>query len=135
MWYNRLYEYLIKEGYKFNVISSYVFIKKLISDFTIITVNVDDLNIIRFPEEIKKTIILLNKKNKMKDLDVTKLCLDLQIKYLHNGIFIYQSNYIQKILKHFNMDKTHLLGTSMIIRSLDIKKILIVPEKMQMQDI
>jgi hypothetical protein len=54
MWYNRLYEYLIKEGYRFNVISSYVYIKKIISDFTIITVNVNDLNIIRFSEEIKK---------------------------------------------------------------------------------
>jgi Reverse transcriptase (RNA-dependent DNA polymerase) len=135
MWYNRLNEYFIKEGYKFNVISSYIFIKRSISDFTIITVNVDDLNIIRSLEEIKKTTILLNKKFKMKDLGVRKLCIDLQIKHLHNGIFIHQSKYIQKILKYFNMDKTHHLGTSTIVRSLDIKKILIVPEKMQMQDI
>ena len=56
------------------------------------------------------------------DFDVTKLCLGLQIEHLHNGIFIHQSNYIQKILKRFNMDKAHPLSTPMVVRSLDVKK-------------
>jgi hypothetical protein len=58
----------------------------------------------------------------MKDLDVTKLCLGLQIEHLHNDIFIHQSNYIQKMLKYFNMDKPHPLSTLMVVRSLDVKK-------------
>ena len=58
----------------------------------------------------------------MKDLGVTKLCLGLQIEHLRNGIFVHQSNYIQKMLKLFNMDKTHLLSTPMIVLSFDIKK-------------
>jgi hypothetical protein len=57
----------------------------------------------------------------MKDFGVTKLCLNLQIKHLHNDIFVHQSNYIQKMLKHFNMDKSHPLGTQIVIRSFDIK--------------
>jgi hypothetical protein len=58
----------------------------------------------------------------MKDLSVTKLCLGLQIEHLHNDIFVHQSNYIQKMLKYFNMDKAHPLSTPMVVRSLDVKK-------------
>jgi hypothetical protein len=58
----------------------------------------------------------------MKDLGVTKLCLGLQIENFHNDIFVHQSNYIQKMLKRFNMDKVHPLSTSMVVRSLDVKK-------------
>jgi hypothetical protein len=66
----------------------------------------------------------------MKDLGITKLYLDLQIEHLHNNIFVHQSNYIQKILKRFNMDKFHPLGTPMIFDHLMIlKMILIVPKK------
>jgi Reverse transcriptase (RNA-dependent DNA polymerase) len=122
MWYNRIHEYLLKEGYKSNVISQRVFIKRSISSFTIIAVYVDDLNIIGSPEEIEKTAKLLNNKFEMKDLGVTKLCLGLQIEHFHNGIFVHQSNYIQKMLKRFNMDKTHPLSTPMVVRSLDVKK-------------
>jgi hypothetical protein len=58
----------------------------------------------------------------MKDLDVTKLCLGLQIEHFHNGIFVHQLNYIQKMLKCFNMNKSHPLSTPMVVRSLDVKK-------------
>jgi hypothetical protein len=58
----------------------------------------------------------------MKDLSVTKLCIGLQIEHLHNGIFVHQSNYIQKILKRFNIDKAHPLSTPMVVRSLNVKK-------------
>jgi hypothetical protein len=58
----------------------------------------------------------------MKDLSVTKLCLGLQIEHLHNDIFVHQSNYIQKMLKRFNMDKTHPLSTPLVVRLPDVKK-------------
>ena len=44
MWYNRLSEYLIKEGYKNDPICSCIFIKRFGSEFVIIAVYVDDLN-------------------------------------------------------------------------------------------
>ena len=68
MWYNRLSEYLLKEGYQNNPICPYIFIKKSQSGFVIITVYVDDLNIIRTLEELSKTIEYLKKEFKMKDL-------------------------------------------------------------------
>jgi Reverse transcriptase (RNA-dependent DNA polymerase) len=129
MWYNRLSEYLIKEGYKYNIISPCIFIKRSILSFIIIAVYVDDLNIIGSPEKIEKNTKLLKNEFEIKDLGVTKLCLGLQIEHFYNDIFIHQSNYIQKILKHFNMDKTHPLSTPMVVRSLDVKKDPYIPRE------
>ena len=80
---------------------------------------VDDLNIIGSPEEIENTAKLLKNEFEMKDLGVTKFCLGLQIEHLKNGIFIHQLNYVEKILKRFNMDKAHPLSTPMVVRSLN----------------
>jgi len=52
MWYNRLSEYLFKEGFENNPICPCVFIKKLESGFAIIAVYVDDLNLVRTLEEL-----------------------------------------------------------------------------------
>ena len=55
MWYNRLSEYLLKEGYVNNPICPCVFIKKSKTGFAIIAVYVDDLNLVGTPEELTKT--------------------------------------------------------------------------------
>ena len=57
----------------------------------------------------------------MKDLGKTKYCLGLQIEHMHNAIFVHQSNYTEKILKCFNMDKANPLSTPMVVRSLNIE--------------
>ena len=61
MWYNRLSEYLIKEGYINNPICPCVFIKKSESGFAIIAVYVDDMNLIGTPGELLKTAEYLKK--------------------------------------------------------------------------
>jgi hypothetical protein len=68
MWYNYLSEYLLREGYNNNPICPCVFIKKSESNFVIITVYVDDLNIIGTHEEIPKIINYLKKEFEMKYL-------------------------------------------------------------------
>ena len=55
MWYNRLSEYLLKEGYMNNPLCSCIFIKKLETGFAIIAVYVDDLNLIITLEEFTRT--------------------------------------------------------------------------------
>ena len=55
MWYNRLNEYLLKEGYANNPICPCIFIKKSETRFVIITVYVDDLNLIETFEELTRT--------------------------------------------------------------------------------
>jgi hypothetical protein len=85
-------------------------------------VYVDDLNLVGTPEELTKTVDYLKNEFEMKDHDKTKFCLGLQIEHLPNEILIHQSTYIEKVLKHFHMDKAHPLSTPMVVRSLDVKK-------------
>ena len=99
MWYNRLTEYLLKEGYVNNSICPCVFIKKSKFGLTIIAVYVDDLNLIGTLEELTKAANYLKKEFEMKDLGKTRYCLGLQIEYYSNGILIHQSTYIEKVLK------------------------------------
>ena len=121
MQYNRLSEYLLKEGYMNNLICPYIFIKKSETEFAIISVYGDDLNLIGTPEELTRTTNYLKKEFEMKDLGKTKFCLDLQIEPFPNGVLIHQSTYIKKVLKLFYMDKMHPLSSSMVVQSLNVK--------------
>ncbi|WKA13112.1 hypothetical protein VitviT2T_030444 [Vitis vinifera] len=122
MWYNRLSEYLLKEGYVNNPICPCIFIKKSETGFAIIAVYVDDLNLVGTPEELTRTTNYLKNEFEMKDLGKTKFCLGLQIEHFPNGVLVHQSTYIKKVLKHFYMDKVHPLISPMVVRSLDVKK-------------
>ncbi|XP_049399680.1 uncharacterized protein LOC125863687 [Solanum stenotomum] len=62
MWYNRLSEYLLKEGYKNDPICPCIFIRRSKSEFVIISVYVDDLNIIGTPTELSKAVECLKKR-------------------------------------------------------------------------
>ena len=86
MWYNRLSEYLLKEGYVNNLICPCIFIKKLEIGFAIIAVYVDDLNLVGTPEQLTKTTNYLKKEFEMKDIS-----------------------------KLFYMDKTHPLSSPMVV--------------------
>ena len=87
----------------------------------VIAVYVDDINIIGTQEEIQKASDYLKGEFEMKDLGQTKYCLGLQIEHSQKGIFVHQSTYTKRVLKHFNMDKTTPLSTPMVIRSLNVE--------------
>ena len=53
-WYNRLTEYLLKQGYNIDPIFLCIFIKISRSQFVVIVVYIDDLNIIGTAEELQK---------------------------------------------------------------------------------
>jgi hypothetical protein len=60
--------------------------KKSTAGFCIISVYVDDLNIISHTKDIDKARNHLKMKFEMKDLDKTKIFLGLQLEHLHTGI-------------------------------------------------
>ena len=107
MWYNRLSQYLLKEGYVNNSICPYVFIKKIENGLEIIAVYVDDLNLIGTLEELIKTANYLKKKFEMKVLRKTRYYLSLQIEYCLNGVLIHQSSYTEKVLKYHILLQLH----------------------------
>ena len=99
MWYNRLSDYLLKEGYVNNSICPCVFINKSKFGLTIIAVYMDDLNLIGTLEELTKAANYLNKEFEMKDLGKIRYCLGLQIEHCSNDILVHQSTYIEKVVK------------------------------------
>jgi hypothetical protein len=118
MWYNQLKELLLNKGYSNNDDCPCVFIKKSTTEFCIISVYVDDLNIIDHTKDIDEAHNHHKTEFGMKDLCKTKFCLGLQLEYLHTCILIYQSACVQKVLEKFNMDKAYLARTPMIVRAL-----------------
>jgi len=55
MWYNGLSEYLLNEGYKNDPICPCI-MKILENEFSIIVIYIDDINIVRIPNELTKAI-------------------------------------------------------------------------------
>ena len=72
MWYNLISEYLLKEEYANNPIRLCIFIKKSETEFAIVVVHVDDLNLVGTLEELTKTEKYLKNEFEMKDLEKTK---------------------------------------------------------------
>ena len=122
MWYNHLSQYLLKEGYVNDPICLCVFIKKTAVGFVILAIYVDDLNLIGTSKELINKANYLKIEFEIKYLEKTKYCLNLQIKYCSNGVFIHQSTYTEKVLKHFYMDKSQPLSSPMVVRSLEVTK-------------
>jgi hypothetical protein len=122
LWYNQLTEFLLQKGYTKNDVCLCVFIKRSKVGYCIISVYVDDLNIIRNKPDIDEARHHLTTEFGMKDLAKTKIFLGLQLEHLPSGILVHQSTYTQKILKKFNMNMSYPSKTPMVVRSLDLEK-------------
>jgi hypothetical protein len=114
-----LNDFLLNKGYSNNDNYPCVFIRKYLTEFCIILVYIDDLNIIESVLDINEAWDHLKTEFEMKVLDKTKFCLGLHLKHLPTGILIHQYSYVQKILDKFNMDKTYPSKTPMVVRVLE----------------
>jgi hypothetical protein len=77
IWYNRVKKFLLNKGYSNSDDCPCVFIRKFSTGFCIISVYVDDLNIIGHAKDIDEARNYLKKEFEMKDLGKTKFCLSL----------------------------------------------------------
>jgi hypothetical protein len=105
MWYNRLNKFLLNKGYWNSDDCPCVFIRKCNTGFCIISVYVDDLNIIGHTKDIDEECNHLKIEFEINDLGKTKFYLGLQIEHLQMSILVHQSAYVLKVLEIFNMDK------------------------------
>ena len=112
----------MQKGYSNSDDCPCVFIKRFSSRFCIISMYVDDINIIGNLQNIDEARNHLKTEFEMKDLGKTKFCIGLQIEHLHSGILVHQSVYIQKILEKFNMDKSYPAKAPMVVRSVNLEK-------------
>jgi hypothetical protein len=119
MWYNRLKEFILNKDYSNNDDYSCIFIRKSSTGFCIISVYIDDLNIIGTELGINETWNHLKTQFEMKDLGKTKFCLDLQLEHLPTSILVHQSTYVQKVLEKFNIDKVYPSKTLIVVRALE----------------
>jgi hypothetical protein len=94
MWYNRLKEFLLNKYYSNNDDCPCVFIRKSSTSFCIISVYVDDLNIIVTEFDIHEAQDHLKTEFEMKNLGKTKFWLGLQLEHLPMGILAHQSAYV-----------------------------------------
>jgi hypothetical protein len=65
-----------------------VFIRKSTTGFCIISIYVDDLNIISHTKDIDEAHNHLKTEFEMKDLGNTKFCLGLLLEHIHTGILV-----------------------------------------------
>jgi hypothetical protein len=77
IWYSRVKKFLLNKGYSNSDDCPCVFIRKFSTGFCIISVYVDDLNIIGHAKDIDEARNYLKKEFEMKDLGKTKFCLSL----------------------------------------------------------
>jgi hypothetical protein len=80
MWYNQLKEFLLNKGYSNNDDCPWVFIKRSQTRFCVISVFVDDLNIIGLRRDIDEASNHLKTEFKMKDLEKNKVLFSLTIR-------------------------------------------------------
>jgi hypothetical protein len=106
MWYKRLKEFLLNKGYSNNDDCTCVFIRKFSTRFCIISVYVDDLNIIGIELDINEAQDHLKTKFEMKNLGKTKFCLGLQLEHIPMCILVHQSAYVKKYWRNSIWMKT-----------------------------
>ncbi|KAM2529569.1 hypothetical protein PS1_027536 [Malus domestica] len=98
-----------------------MFIKKPHSGFVIVAIYVDDMNLIGTPVELEEIPVHLKSEFEMKDIGKTRYSLGLEIEHCSDEILVHQSNYTQKVLRHFNEDKVKPSSTFMVVWTLDAK--------------
>ena len=107
---------------KYMCITLLVYAYSLCWIFAIVIVYVEHLNFVGTPEELTRIVDYLKSKFERKYPRKQNFCLDLQIKYFSIEILVYYLTYTTKALKHFHIGKLHPLSSSMIVRSLKVKK-------------
>jgi hypothetical protein len=111
-WYERLQDFLVSKGFKIGKVDTTLFTKKIDDDLFICQIYVDDIifgstNQI-FCEEFGD---MMSREFKMSMIGELSFFLGLQVKQIKDETFIYQSKYVNDLLKRFRMDNSKPIKT------------------------
>ena len=111
-------DFLLDQNFSNDLALPCVFAYKKDSDFVILALYVDDINLIGTRVACQYVVQRLQSHFDMKFLGKTSLCLGLQISHLGNGaMLLHQMSYRRKVLKRFGMHNANSLAAPMIGRS------------------
>jgi Reverse transcriptase (RNA-dependent DNA polymerase)/GAG-pre-integrase domain/Zinc knuckle len=118
LWYYRLANFLLRNlNYKRLDSSPCIFVKGDRTKFVIISIYVDDLNLIGTEKEISETKTALSKEFEMKDLGLGTYCLGVEITRVAGGVLVHQKSYIENILKRYNMQTCNPVNHPLQVRN------------------
>ena len=118
MWYQHLREFLFHHKFQNDQALPCIFTLRDKDGFVIITIYVDDLNLVGTKDTTSHAIALLTSKFEMKDLGKTSFFLGLHIIHIPTGgIFLHQATYTRALLKRFGMHQANPLLAPMMERS------------------
>jgi hypothetical protein len=110
----KFHQTILEIGFEVSPLDHYVYICNENDKFTILSLYIDNILLTgNNPDMIKKTKLLLSSKFEMKDMGVATCVLGIKMTKNRNLKLLYldQENYLEKILKRFNMDKCKHLNT------------------------
>jgi hypothetical protein len=117
-WYHHLRSFLTKQGFTCDQALPCIFVLRKDSNYVILAVYVDDINLVGHPKMCSEVEHMLIQKFEMKLLGKTCFCLGLQVKHLKDGsILLHQESYTKRLLQNFNMAEANSISAPMIGRS------------------
>ena len=99
-WHEKFDNAMMSNGFRINECDKCVYIKDAANGYVIVCLYVDDMLIIGSNNDIiKATKRMLTSEFDMKDLGVADVILGMKISRKSDGLVLYQSNYVKKVLE------------------------------------
>ena len=113
-WYGTLSNYLLEHGFRRRTIDKTLFIKNVKEDILLVQVYVDDIIFGSTKESMCKEFEeIMHNRFQMSSMGELKFFLGLQVKQQGDGIFISQDQYVEDILKKFDLVSIKAAATPM----------------------
>jgi len=104
-WNNMLHDYILSKGFKQSIADPCVYIMNFENNYALLLLWVDDIIVAANSEGLMSEIkCLLGQKLKVVDLGQIKCFLGMQFEINKDCIKIHQAKYLDKVLKHFDME-------------------------------
>nr|GEY36560.1 copia protein [Tanacetum cinerariifolium] len=116
-WYDEMSMFLLQNGFSKGIIDLTLFAKRFDNDILVVQVYVDDI-IFGSTNPRYSTLFsnLMKSRFEMSMMGEMTFFLGLQVSQSPSGIFINQSNYLNKILKKYGLNTCDIIGTLMDIK-------------------